>query len=482
MRWLLGAGLALSLVIASAHDALAAPIAVTLNASPASYNGPCPVTVKFTGNISGKRFSSISYVFAHTLGKTTTKTAPVSAIIPKSGILPPVYDALIIDAAHAGAQTNELDVTPGTSKASVAFTVACKTLAPAQISTSVFTTPTPKPSPQLVQLAFNSIPPPKLHQATDPGDCAAHFGPDIGFVALLCAGAIKAGLMLVWEWSPENNCPTCPQTLDGYNIYRVDGGRHQKLWSQTPQDNKGWGPPLPSDGWNGKCYQVSAYKGTQESFFSNRICVGGNTVIGTRTVTLTPQRVRTAHHLTIHQSGVCNSTDTTLSFSNQLEVGYDYSIFTAFCDKHISNNYRGAVLFDLSSLSGKKVFKATLHLGQTFTDYEGSPNSTASYQFVDSPHIFHATSWSCGNVMGTGIGAWWSTPGWFGMSDFNSWTGSSTPLDIDVTTKVGSWLAGTPNYGFVMRSSIEGDLNDFKYLWACTTTVNQPMLTVEYFP
>jgi hypothetical protein len=482
MRSLLCACLALSLVAVSVHGVLAAPITVSLSALPVAYNGPCPVTVKFTGNISGKAFAKISYVFAHTLGKTTTKTVPVSATLPKSGLLPPVYESLIIDAAHAGAQTNELDVTPGTSKASAAFTVACTTLAPAQISTSVFSTPTPKPSPQLVQLAFNSIPPPTLRQAASALDCAAHFGSDILFVPTLCAAAMKAGLMLVWDWSPAAGCPTCPQTLDGYNIYRVDGGRRQKLWSQTPQDAKGWGPPIPSDGWNGKCYQVSAYKGSQESFFSNRVCVGGNVVVGTQTVTLTPQRVRTAHHLTIHQSGVCNSTDTTLSFSNQFEVGYDYSIFTAFCDKHISNNYRGAVLFDLSSLSGKKVFKATLHLGQSYTDYEGSPNSTASYQFVDSPHIFHTASWSCGNVIGTGIGAWWSTPSWFGVSDFNSWTGSSTPLDIDVTIKVGSWLAGTPNYGFVMHSSIEGDLNDFKYLWACTTTVNHPTLTVEYFP
>ena len=426
----------------------------------------------------------------------------VNALTPASAMWGHHVFNVTVNAAKTVAETNyannsatiALDIpqgfcTPGSGKPGVTFVgnpgvgIGPTPTHNPSVMLNPLATPTPKPYVPPMALAMNPLAAPHLNSTTDPSVCASHFGSDVLFVPLLCGAAIKAGLMLVWDWSPTPSCPTCPQSVDGYNVYRTDGGRHQKLVTQSPQDVTGWGPPVPSDGWAGKCYRVSAVAGSQESFMSNQVCVGGIVQVGTQTVTFSPQLVRTAHHRTTHKSGICNSTDTVLSFDNKsLEVGYDYHNFTAFCDEHTSNNYRGGVLFDVSSLAGKKIFKATLHLGQIYTEYNGSPNSNASYQFVDHPYDFTSSSWSCGNVIGIGTNTWWSIPSWFAMSDFNSWSGSSTPIDIDVTTKVAPWLQGSPNYGFVMRSSIEGDLNDFQYLWACTTTVSQPSLTVEYFP
>lgn len=63
---------------------------------------------------------------------------------------------------------------------------------------------------------------------------------------------------------------------DGYKVYRVDGGQHTLIYTQA--NGKDVTLALvekPSDGFNGKCYVVTAYRGKAESADSNFFCAGG---------------------------------------------------------------------------------------------------------------------------------------------------------------------------------------------------------------
>lgn len=241
---------------------------------PNPLNTFCPVNVGFTGSINGPAGTVVKYDYSHFVNGSSTISPTVTATIPANGSLP-VSETLNIDLAHSGFQSNEVDVTsPQVASGKVFFTVNC--------------VPNLPPPP----LVFPPPAPTALSNTTDPPTCTAHAGLGGG---LACLAGINAGMLaLIWNWSPSRFV----KSVDGYKVYRVDGSQHTLVSTQ----NNGTDVTLallnkPSDGFNGKCYVVTAYKGKSESSDSGFFCAGnyqGGTIV--ENFTLTPSNTRTVDH------------------------------------------------------------------------------------------------------------------------------------------------------------------------------------------
>jgi len=107
-------------------------------------------------------------------------------------------------------------------------------------------------------------------------------------------------------------------------------------------------------------------------------------------------------------------------------------------------NRRGLVRFDLSAIPpGSTVIKATLYI---FEKDKKLDQTTYLYRLT-SPWSEASVTWNTP----------WGTPG----GDFDATQAyasfypnqSSCMLEIDLTTMVKEWVAGTPNYGFLLYST-----------------------------
>jgi hypothetical protein len=332
-----------------------------------------------------------------------------------------------------------------------------------------------------------AIPAPRnLDYTNDSGVCSKHFPVPLAG-PLACAASVKSLLTLVWDWSPRN-CNGCPTDVDGYKVYRVDAGQHALIATQAQGTNVTvYGVDKPIDGtWQGKCYVVTAYKGSTESPESTQKCV--STTVGTVTLVLNAQHINTSTTLVHDHPGfACVGGKDTHSFDdhNDMIVGYAYDGHdNGNCAYHDSQWWRAAVVFDLSKLKGKKLWKATLNLpsisdGWLAKGVTGMPETWIS----------EAAGYSCITEIGTGTSAWWQGDPWLGLNTFDTRAeGSGFSGNFDVTVQVRQWLQGTPNYGFVFRSSHEGEQTLQSQL-GCKSLVGSlyqvqyalPTLSVEYF-
>src|ERR1700680_3053232 len=81
-----------------------------------------------------------------------------------------------------------------------------------------------------------AIPAPRnLNYTNDSGVCSQHFPVPLAG-PLACAASVKSLLTLIWDWSPRN-CNGCPTDVDGYKVYRVDGGQHSLVATQSQGTN-----------------------------------------------------------------------------------------------------------------------------------------------------------------------------------------------------------------------------------------------------
>ena len=118
--------------------------------------------------------------------------------------------------------------------------------------------------------------------ASGAADCALHIGQIVG--SLICPDMIRSGnLLLVWEWRPGAG----PDRVDGYRVYRVDGGK-RLVDTRGSQDLMLTDLPVPRGGYPGTCYSVTAFAGTRESAMSPAFCptrkqttVGANPTVAT---------------------------------------------------------------------------------------------------------------------------------------------------------------------------------------------------------
>lgn len=103
-------------------------------------------------------------------------------------------------------------------------------------------------------------PPTHLRPVQSKTDCAAV----LELWGFLCDGAVKAGdLQLIWDESEKG--------ATGYNVYRVDGGRHILLGAATGTARY-YFVKKPSGGYAHTCFAVQAFVGSRASADSSNYC------------------------------------------------------------------------------------------------------------------------------------------------------------------------------------------------------------------
>jgi hypothetical protein len=307
----------------------------------------------------------------------------------------------------------------------------------------------------------------------DAPTCTAHGGFGGG---LACTAGLQAGLLaLIW------NCPSCK--VDGYRLYRVDGGRHDAQPSNGAYGNDATitlallNPP--GDGFNGKCYAVTAYKGPNESALSNWACAGAGSTA--TTTTLSPTH-------TLHWEHYRESRTGTIGYTHAPFDNYDANLYVGYADHYGENPFgdiyddqfhRSGVVFDLSALGGHPISKAMLKLSalSSWHDYDNTDYSKTGNLSALSPM-------ACVAVVDLATDHWWQN------NDLNSTVSYLAPggymgpdFSIDVTTAVAKWTgnAAPPNFGFVLRGDDENDLWHGNTNHVCLTQLQSASLVVTYY-
>jgi hypothetical protein len=266
-KWLFAA-CALFVLIAQPRLASAAVTASLTAVGPTTING-CPATLQFSGTINGTPGTVVTYSFSRVVSNVPQTVNGGTFTIPPFGMMP-VHDTISIASSTTGTTYDQIwvhNISNGQSDVysnEVNFSVACgspPTTQPATPFPTPFATIPPRPKAPPI--------PGSLSSTNDSQVCTAHAGFAGG---LACTAGFGNG-MLALVWNAPNACATC---IDGYNVYRSDGGQHTFIYKQ----NNGRDTTLalvtkPSDGFNGKCYVVTAYSGNVESAPSSPYCVSG---------------------------------------------------------------------------------------------------------------------------------------------------------------------------------------------------------------
>jgi len=309
----------------------------------------------------------------------------------------------------------------------------------------------------------------------DPKVCTAHGGFGGG---LACTAGLPSGMLpLIW------NCPNCQ--VDGYHLYRVDGGQHTLMPANGAYSNDATVTlallDAPSDGFNGKCYAVTAYKGSNESQLSNAYCAGNGSVMAT--MTLSAAHVLHWYHSRSSRTGVIGYTNPPSdSYDSALYVGYaDHYGENTFGDLYLDQFNRLGLMFDLSSLAGHPVSKALLQLSalSSWHDYDST-----DYVKVATANLSAQSPEACVTKVDLATDHWWLN------NDLNSTVSYLTPgaymgpdFSVDVTTAVQKWLGlgAPPNFGFVLRGDDENDQWHGNTNHVCLTQLQSASLVVTYY-
>jgi hypothetical protein len=286
-------------------------------------------------------------------------------------------------------------------------------------------------------------------------DCGAHVGP-LG--ALVCPDMIKSGdLLLVWDWQPGSG----PEEIDGYRVYRLDGGGRQLVTTQSNKKALTLADlPKTAAGYTGHCYAVVAYNATLESDLSSPFCAGGGAAA--RTARLAPNHARGSVQARNKSSvGFVGVFKDALAQSSPIQVGFDYSTsVSTFADGYSNEIRRAGVAFDVTPYANHKLVSAKLHL--TLAESAGQGNNH-----------------SCTTAVGTGVEFWWQNAAWLQGSFTIAPTDTGPDVTADVTQLVAPWLRGEPNYGFLMKNDDEnlGAFTDKR----CRSAYTNPVLELTYY-
>ncbi len=324
-------------------------------------------------------------------------------------------------------------------------------------------------APAAVSASF--VPTPSGMGSThDPHMCASHGG-TAG--SLACSAALPAGqLALVWT------CHGCK--VSGYRLYRVDNGQHTLLpangaYASDATITLALLEP-PGDGFNGKCWAVAAYNGSNESTLSNSWCAGAGSTISS--MTLQPGHALHWQHYRPSRTGVIGHTDKPIdTYDATIYVGYaDHYWNNEFGDSYDDYIHRSGVYFDLSPLAGKTVSKAVLQFNafSSWHDYDNTsgdaPNLTAQSTEACVARIYKATDhWWENNDLASKVS--YSAPGNYNGPTFG----------IDVTSAIAGWLKNpSTNFGFILAGSDENDTWHGNRNNVCLTQLESVALVVSY--
>ncbi|MFN2462147.1 MAG: DNRLRE domain-containing protein [Candidatus Velthaea sp.] len=293
--------------------------------------------------------------------------------------------------------------------------------------------------------------PTNVRNASGGTDCGAHLGL-IG--ALLCPDMIKSGdLLLVWDWKNDTGLPP----IDGYRVYRVDGGRRQLASSTNNAQQTLADLAQPAGGYKGACYAVTAVAATRESDLSPPYCAGGSSAA-------TTVRLTAVHANSGFQFGRQGSGLGFIAPDGQV-VGFRYQAARHFFGDEATNLVqRAAFAFDVTPFVKHRLVSAKLRLTIAWSQGQGNNHS-------------------CATAVGTGTEFWWQNngsgliPGSFGYDVVPTDTGPE--ITADVTRIVAPWLIGEPNYGFVLKNDDE-DTNAFRNM-QCQTAYTNPILELTSY-
>ena len=453
---------AISTMFAAATPALAAITTTQLTAASPNSNGPCPFTETFTGTINGTPGTSFQYSFNRYINGTQQVQNVGAATIPAAGSVA-VSDSFTINGTSAGLNFDQIwvhNIAGGQSdvySSRAAFSVNCATVGPSPASSPVnfskfglHTTSTAN------QLVFGVPPPYNVGSTTDPHVCGKHGG----LAGVFCIQAVPDKyLILIWDWEPNDKWPS----IDGYHIYDVTGGGKMRVQDQTnPQATIEFFKP---GSFTGKCYAVSAYKGTHESASSASFCVAG-AQIGVKSITI-PNPTVGSRHEEYTLGGLGDSVED----CDAACIGYFYNkvIIAGVVAEHANVIYRGYMTFHPSgvTLRGLNVAKATLSVALDLDNHPNMlPNKLACLGAVGAAK----TDWLASKAFADGD---------FGYDVPAELSGSSGTFDV--TRIVRDWASGAiPNYGFVFKGTSENlgsDDND-----ECRMVLHRnAVLWIEYY-
>lgn len=454
------------------HPANAAITAATITVTgPSSYTGSCPHTVQFTGTINGTPGTVFTVSFNRFVNgmQHIVTLAPVT--MPANGV-EPVSDSISIASSTSGTTFDQIwvhNISGGqadvySNKAN--FTVNCG----------------PPPTP--IPTGIPKLPPPapnSLTNTTDPPTCTTHAG--IGGGLACYAGIPKGMLALIWSWSPG----ACSDCIDGYNVYRVDGGQHTRVTQQNAKLDSGLVATLavldkPSDGFNGKCYVVTAYYQGLESNDSNYFCPGGyagGPIV--ESFTLQPSAVRSVyHHYSYTGFGPgCGLSNTGTGPPNGDHVGFIHSYVSAsgFTCGEDTFVYQTAVNFNLGGagiiLRNSKASVQSARL--LFRRVDGGTVNCMAGVHLPTGDWSNAQDLIPNNDFISGIP--WGT-----NTDINTGTVkiANGNDSIDVATAISNWAKGvwSSDYGFVLIGGNE-DTSGFHDNNSCDSQVGSFVLSLQ---
>ena len=274
-------------------------------------------------------------------------------------------------------------------------------------------------------------------------------------------------MTLVWDWAPS----TAYQELDGYRIYRVDGGQRTVVGTQNGTDIKIQAFAQPASGFAGQCFAVSARKGNAESELSAPFCPAGGSA--TQTITLSATQSRSAYiyggdttGLSGEISPAAHSSQGAWSFGG-LRVGFLSSTSThPLGDTFTNTAYRAGYFFDTAAVKSRSIYRASLKLHVSKSQIGRSTD----------------TFWSCATAIGIAADPWWESQSWINGEFGGAGPGRVHGPDValDVTKIVADWASGrASNYGFVLKGESE-DMGAFRND-ACLSTFANPSLEIVYY-
>ncbi len=336
-------------------------------------------------------------------------------------------------------------------------------------------TPTPLPNvgdnaAKVANLSVLARPavPTSVRNVTVATDCGSHVG---ALGSLTCPAMIASGdLLLVWDWKGEGGLTD----IDGYRIYRVDSGLKALVGTRSnSKDLTLFDIAPPTGGYSGKCYAISAYTTKAESELSSAFCASGGSVAKTVRLRAFQSRSSTKSHANSGNPIFSGSyVKINMPAPTNVIVGYAYAFEEhTFGDSVANMIYRGAVAFDVSDLAKRRLVSARLHL--QIADSKCKDCVRAGGDPVGN-------NYSCTTSIRSGTEFWWRNTDWIEVRSASIEPNDVGPdISADVTNLVASWMAGEPNYGFVLINNDERlgvALNK-----QCQTSYSNPVLEITYY-
>jgi hypothetical protein len=432
-------------------------------------NARCPLTLQLSGIVTGSPNLPFEYWFLNTRNGFRETSGVVTAMMPATGVAQ-ITGSITIGVSTDPAKVNHVQVlasgqgqpTPTLSN-EAAFSVTCGTGFPSRQTSATSIGPMGRTGIVALPGGLAIVPsaPTGLTSTLDPKVCGDH----AGFAGFICLATIPAGhLTLVWDWAPS----TAYQDLDGYRIYRVDGGRRTVVGTQNSADIKIQAFEQPASGFAGQCFAVSAHKNGAESALSVPFCPSGGSTTQKIVLYATQQRsVAIYAGDTTGLAGLASSRSSGPRPSDSLKVGYLSTANKVVLGDSFGNlAYRTGLQFNTESLMGRSIYRALLKL-HVWTSQVGASNDTF---------------WSCATAIGIAADSWWGSQSWINgeFGEVNPGRVHGPDVALDVTKIVADWASGrATNFGLVLKGDSE-DMGAFRSD-ACLSTFSNPSLEVVYY-